>query len=594
MSDFLVCSFHTDDDYYRQHGKELEKNLSELGVRYVIEEITKQDGEEWPDLCRRKVPFLKRVCDENPDSRVFWIDVDCRLISLPQFVREFTADILGFQRGFSTPRAIGYHKRSRFWEPCFWGVNTTPQARQMITDAAELESRSKTRATDDYFFEEGWRANAPDLTFQVIPSTCVAGKGGLHTTRSAFFTFGSSGNVADFKGQVAQHVSDAPATVRGVRTARSLVVRLGKRVLKHLPPTWRRRIIAAFDSTGATAVLVAHNSIVPTPGLTPATYRKALANKILRGGLDGDAETLEAASDELLGVGVLTHQERGTIAAARSFAYYASRSTDEELELMWWARPFPGNFGDWLSPLVISNYTTQRIKFRSPTSVSLASGRHMVAIGSIGRFIKPQSVVVGTGISSDEYRLDPAAQYVSLRGPLAAKHLLECGGPTVTSFGDPGALISRVIPVTRGVTNGRTAFVRHHSHRNLPIVLPERYDELTILTSHPDAIRRLILDIAHYDRVVTSAMHILIACQSYGIPCALVAFEGFLSAVAGNGMKYTDYSLGVGLEPLSPTPVPLDIRAVDIESLVLEVRISEDRKDEIEDAVRRAVVAVAR
>ena len=32
MSDFIVCSFHTDDEYYRRHGEELKKSLSDLGV----------------------------------------------------------------------------------------------------------------------------------------------------------------------------------------------------------------------------------------------------------------------------------------------------------------------------------------------------------------------------------------------------------------------------------------------------------------------------------------------------------------------------------------------------------------------------------
>src|SRR4051812_36737328 len=115
MSGFIVCSFHTDDEYYRQHGKELKESLSALGVTYIVEEIEKQEGEDWADLCRKKVPFLARVCAENPDSKVFWIDVDCRLLSLPDFVRDSSADIMGFQRGFSSPRTIGYHKRTRFW-----------------------------------------------------------------------------------------------------------------------------------------------------------------------------------------------------------------------------------------------------------------------------------------------------------------------------------------------------------------------------------------------------------------------------------------------------------------------------------------------
>ena len=155
-------------------------------------------------------------------------------------------------------------------------------------------------------------------------------------------------------------------------------------------------------------------------------------------------------------------------------------------------------------------------------------------------------------------------------------------------------MLSRIIPVERGETNGRTAFIRHHKHRNLPVVLPEGYDELEVLVSHPDDIRRFVTELATYDQVVTSAMHVLITCQSYGIPCALIVFEGYLDAVAGNGMKYTDYALGAGFDPITPTPVPLDLRSTDLQSLVMDLAISETKKDEVEDALRRAVAAVTR
>lgn len=605
MTDFLVCSFHTDDEYYRRHGRELAASLDDLGIKHVIEEIAKQEGQDWADLCRQKVPFLKRICDENPGTKVFWIDVDCRLLSLPDFVRDSTADIIGFQRGFSNPRTIGYHKRGRFWEPCFWGVNASKEARRMVTDAARFEAASDIKATDDYFFEEGWRANAGELTFQIIPSTTVVGKGGPLTDRQAFFLFGSSGNVEEFKGKVAQHSADAPAVAarrRAVQVRRK-VVGAGKKVLAQLPPGARRRLIALADKSGATGLLVSGSNATPRSASPatgagrkgpPAKSRKALVNQALRAGIDGDAGALELAGRTLAGQGVLTREEESTLEAARSFSHFSTRPSEEKVDLVWWVRPFPGNYGDWLSPLVIGHYTDRKVLFQSPTTPSLTAGRHLVSVGSIGRFIKPNSVVVGTGVSSDEYELDAQAEYVSLRGPLSAQHLTACGGPTVESFGDPAAVLSRIIPVERGATNGRTAFVRHHKHRNLPVVLPEGYDELEVLVSHPDRIAELVTALARYDQVVTSAMHVMITCQSYGIPCALVVFEGYLDAVAGNGMKYTDYALGVGFDPITPAPVPLDLRSTDLQPLVLDLTISEAKKDEVEDALRRAVAAVTR
>ena len=106
----IVCSFYTSDDYYKSHGSRLRANLEELGIEVDLREITKKEGEDWAAICRKKVGFIAEVCAANPDKKVFWIDVDCELFSIPDFILNSTADIIGFQRGFSNPTKIGYEK----------------------------------------------------------------------------------------------------------------------------------------------------------------------------------------------------------------------------------------------------------------------------------------------------------------------------------------------------------------------------------------------------------------------------------------------------------------------------------------------------
>ena len=202
----IVCSFYTSDDYYKSHGVRLRENLEELGIEVDLREITKKEGEDWAAICRKKVGFIAEVCAANPDKKVFWIDVDCELFSIPDFILNSTADIIGFQRGFSNPTKIGYENRGRFWEPCFWGINNTPQARKMIQAAADFEQVATVRATDDFFFEEAWRATSSNMTFQIIPSNCAVDKGaGSLESHEVFFRFGSSGQVENFKDKVEQH-----------------------------------------------------------------------------------------------------------------------------------------------------------------------------------------------------------------------------------------------------------------------------------------------------------------------------------------------------------------------------------------------------
>jgi hypothetical protein len=579
MSSIVVCSFYTDDEYYRNEAKALKADLDKLGVDYVLDEIAKKPGQDWADLCRQKVPFLQSVCERFPNKKVFWIDVDCRLLSLPDYIRNSSADIIGFQRGFGSSLTIGYQNRTRFWEPCFWGVGTSVNARKMISDAAEVERTSVLKATDDYFFEDGWRQNADSLTFQVIPSAGVVGKGDPSLHVETFFVFGSSGNVAEFKGKVEQHKSTSK------QSTRKRIVNVGKKVLAKFPKPVARRLINIADRIGVTAILTGQGSVGTT------LSRRTITHKILRAGFDGNVAEIEEFATQLNSMGVTTKEERATVVAANTFAHYSGRTSENHVTLTWWARPFPGNFGDWLSPLIIANYTTDRILYHSPTAPIVEP--HLISTGSIGRFITPSSIVIGTGISSDDVELHPKAQYMSVRGPLTAKLVRECGGPDVESFGDPGAIMSRIIPLERPKkTNGRVAFIRHFTHNTLPMRLPDNFEELSVLLSSPNKIADFLGELIRFDRVVTSAMHVFIVCQSYGIPCSLVTFEGFEDAVHGSGLKYGDYAMGVGLDTISPIAVPLDLRKYSFANIERDDVVSEAKKDEIIDAINRGLTVL--
>jgi len=584
-TDVIVCSFYTADDYYRGHAKNLRSNLDHLGVAHELREIEKHDGEDWADICRKKIGFLNQVCVDNPDSRVFWIDVDCKLMALPDFVQNFTADIIGFQRGFGNPLTIGYERRTRFWEPCFFGINTSERARKFMSDAAELEKTLDIKATDDYFFEESWRTNAAELSFQVIPSLgAVRGGATVPTSVPQFFIFGASGNVAEFKGKVVQHERMGRPKHKRTLTGRgrAAALDLAKRAETTLPGGMANTLRRLADTTGVTGRLVGSDGAGSNP------ERDALLRVILRAGQRGDLAALDGTLLKLQDNGPLSANENAEVDAARSFAHFAVHGTGPTIPLIWWAKPSPGNFGDWLAPLVVAHFGDVKLRFQEPAS--RAQKPHLISVGSIGRFIKPHSIVVGTGISSADIKLAKRATYVSVRGPLTAEVVAASGGPEVTSFGDPGVLLSRIFPVARGATNGRLVLVRHFTHSAIPLTLPDDVDELPVLISHPDGIKDFVETLNRYDGVVTSAMHVMIACHSYGIPCVLVAFEGFAATVHGTGIKYEDYSRGAGLSRVyNPEPIRLDLTTLDLRGMLSQERVSDAKLDEIEEAVRTAV-----
>ena len=197
--------------------------------------------------------------------------------------------------------------------------------------------------------------------------------------------------------------------------------------------------------------------------------------------------------------------------------------------------------------------------------------------------------MVGTGVSSFKYPLNTKADYVSVRGPHTADLLVQSGGPKIESFGDPGVVLAKILPLTRGKTNGRIALIRHHTHLQAPVVLPDNFDELSVLLSHPDDIVSFIKKLNEYESVVTSAMHVLITCQSYGIPCALVVFKGFEEYVHGDGIKYIDYALGAGVKAISPTPINPKLDWLEIEPLIETITVSDSKIAEVEAAIKEGL-----
>ena len=568
----IVCSFFTSDDYYKSHGSRLRANLEELGIEVDLREITKKEGEDWAAICRKKVGFIAEVCAANPDKKVFWIDVDCELFSIPDFILNSTADIIGFQRGFSNPTKIGYENRGRFWEPCFWGINNTPQARKMIQAAADFEEVATVRATDDFFFEEAWRATSSNMTFQMIPSNCAVDKGaGSLESHEVFFRFGSSGQVENFKNKVEQHKGNK---AKKLFNPKRELLEFAKYVEEKLPEQLSARLRLLVDASGVTGFLTgkSHNNL----------------NNQTIGDLKKYNESLELFKRKVLP----NRYETAAITVASSYLAYSAKPSTRKITIAWWENPYPGNYGDWLTPFIFNHYTENRIIFQGLTTQ--APKKHLVSLGSVGRFIKSNSVVVGTGVSSFKHALNPKADYISVRGPHTAELLLQSGGPKVEVFGDPAVVLSRILPFTRGKTNGRIALIRHHTHLQAPVKLPENFDELSVQISHPNDIIAFIEKLHEYDSVVTSAMHVMITCQSYGIPCALVVFKGFEDYVHGDGIKYSDYALGAGVAELNPVSINPKIDLAEIQKITHEIKISDRKISEVESAIKEGISRLAK
>jgi hypothetical protein len=317
----------------------------------------------------------------------------------------------------------------------------------------------------------------------------------------------------------------------------------------------------------------------------PSTHRAQLVGQMIVAGQRGELDQVQRFGARL-GSGVApTEQEERAQQAAEAFALLAASFDDRmPLSLMWWARPFPGSVGNWLSPLLLQRLSGRAVLFRTPASSERSP--HLVMIGSLAGSAHRDSIVIGTGALNADVAVDPLATYLSVRGPLTADALHKAGGPAVDAYGDPTVLMSRFIPVERTAANGRLAFVRHVTHADVPVKPAGHMDELSPLASRPEDIETFLRTLATYEGVVTSDFSTAAICHSYGLPCAPITFDGHSDL----GFVFRDYALGLGLgEDTAPAVVDPDLGRVRWDDLLVTRTVAAITLDAVQHAVERGV-----
>jgi hypothetical protein len=237
----------------------------------------------------------------------------------------------------------------------------------------------------------------------------------------------------------------------------------------------------------------------------------------------------------------------------QAFCIYNSQAGRRKVNLIWADGPIPGNYGDWLSPYIITKMCNVNVLHLN--EVGNYKQRHVVALGSIVGVANKHSVVVGAGVSSIEEGLDISSNFFSVRGPYTDSVILSLGGQKCLSYGDIGFLLARVY--TPKVINKKSSIlvVRHIQHKGINLNLDSDFREISINCTRPIDIENFIDELHTASFVATSAMHCFITCISYGIPCVLFSIADWKVKVPGDGIKYRDTLAGVALPEISPLEI---------------------------------------
>ena len=194
--------------------------------------------------------------------------------------------------------------------------------------------------------------------------------------------------------------------------------------------------------------------------------------------------------------------------------------------------PFAPNFGDALSPLVVSLLTGRRVVYANDPV-------KLVALGSIFFALQDGDVVWGAGLARREHVSYAASarevMYRALRGPATARLLRSRGVACAVPFGDPAILLPLLIDNDIAPQH-EIGVVPHWSQfPDFEREIRDPHVKLIDVCDSFDDVARAILSCR---LVLSTSLHGVILAESYGIPALLVFYGG---QPRGDDTKYIDY-----------------------------------------------------
>jgi hypothetical protein len=248
----------------------------------------------------------------------------------------------------------------------------------------------------------------------------------------------------------------------------------------------------------------------------------------------------------------------------------------KKIRLYWWSEIFiqkkpKENYGDLLGKYLVERISGKKVVWvRAPkwNFFNLFYPLY-VTIGSVLAHINTYCIVWGSGINLKEEQIANAT-FIAVRGPLSRKRILELGYECPAVYGDPALLL----PLYFNPTVEKRYALGIIPHINDLQQVKEWYrdeTQINIIDFNTNTIEETTKEILSCEQIVSSSLHGLIVAHAYGIPAVQVRFS---DRIFGDGVKYHDYFLSVGLHTYVPE---LMHNAVAIEEGVSKVKEHTDK-----------------
>ena len=550
---FVVVSFYTRGGYYEDRAEQLKAMCDGFGLEHDIAPIELEENENWAAICRRKVRHYgamlkKHKCD------IMWVDVDSIILRDIHELHQGHFDVAIFMRNFKYMPQYNVGMLARNFHPGYLVLRYTPRTLQFIDDCLEIDRTHDGVFTDDYILEEAFRTSGAQLRLMLLSPDDIERPGSV-TKLGSFFRHGDSGNVDEYKGKVRQHVPkllDSESQRRVFEQAIAVEAKAGNqadvlafiRRLRTVDPDNVQnhlRYITILEKNGDTKNAAKEISRGRSrPELAPYTIRHEMLASMAR----RDWETSDRLYEELLATG---HQKAIDFAKSRRFRFDLDRRSeamgvleDKRTPLFWWEEPYPGNLGDIVNPYIVEKLSGIPPKYAK-------AGEGVCAIGSIIKFAKAGTPVWGSGSPHEKDVLAPDADYRAVRGPLTRDLVLKNNGNCPSIYGDAAwflpIIFEKIVPKTH-----RTGLILHYTHEEAPITIGPEIRQIGIRRMGYEQIEAFLEEMLSCERIISTSLHGVIIAQAYGIPAALATAKDSEKQVHGDGVKFRDYFLSVGLD----------------------------------------------
>lgn len=226
----------------------------------------------------------------------------------------------------------------------------------------------------------------------------------------------------------------------------------------------------------------------------------------------------------------------------------------KELLLYWWSerhiqKKNYENYGDLLGAYLTEKISGRPVKWVRSTKPGIKNYFKPVyaTIGSILSHLSKKTIVWGCGINSRDEKII-ARKLLAVRGPLSRKRALEQNLTCPAIYGDP-ALLLPLYYKPKKVTSFKVGIVPHIIDFEEVSAWYKDVPDVAIIDFRTNDVEQTTDALAGCKHLLSSSLHGLIAAHAYGIPAVQVSFS---DRIHGDGVKYHDYLLSVGLETYQP------------------------------------------